>query len=159
MPRCTTYHATNQRNNLTMEARPYWETQKTRHVTPRKPRVKPEQQKCRACGEVKPSSEFHASIKHVSGINTMCKPCRSEYASIKSRLRKKPGYYRKVGEDHHTSKLTNNDVRMIKQLIADKEYHYEQWRRLTYAIIGEKFDVTASTIEAIANGKNWKHIA
>lgn len=140
-------------NNIRM-----WRAPKKRHVTPRKPRIKPETQKCRTCGEVKPATEFHASTKHAAGINTMCKPCRSEYASIMSKARKKAGYYRKVGEEHHSSKLTNEDVRLIKQLLADKEYHYEQWTRLSYAIIGEKFDVTASTIEAIANGKNWKHV-
>lgn len=135
-----------------------WQAPKKRHVTPRKPRIRPEQQKCRTCGEIKPATEFHASNKHASGINTMCKPCRSEYANIMSQARKKPGYQKHVGEKHHSSKLTDDDVRKIKRLIADKEYHYEQWTRLTYAIIGEKFEVTASTIEAIANGKNWKHI-
>ncbi len=54
------------------------------------------------------------------------------------------------GEMNPASKLTEADVREIKQLLK---------QGMTQKIIALKFDVTKEAISLIHCGKNWKHVA
>lgn len=59
------------------------------------------------------------------------------------------GDCRKRGIKHYLSKLTEADVRSIRELIA---------RRISYREIAEMFGVKATTIASIAYGRSWKHV-
>jgi len=54
-----------------------------------------------------------------------------------------------LGEDHHSSKLTVDDVRKIKQMLRDKVLHQ---------IIAPMFGVSRACISSIAIGRNWNHV-
>lgn len=54
------------------------------------------------------------------------------------------------GESHGNSKLTEDDVRRIRQLIEEGE--------LTFADIAQAFAVTTGTISHIHTGRLWKHV-
>ncbi len=43
--------------------------------------VIPDVQKCSACGEIKPLTEFHRSSRRWNGVGSRCKPCASRIAS------------------------------------------------------------------------------
>lgn len=53
------------------------------------------------------------------------------------------------GQSHANAKLSDADVRKIKEKISHGQ---------TNASIAIEFHVAPSTISAIANGKMWKHI-
>ena len=48
----------------------------------------------------------------------------------------------RVGQDHHRAKLTNRDVELIRQMHEEK---------IARSVIAEKFDVSVSTVDKIAN--------
>lgn len=56
------------------------------------------------------------------------------------------------GEKHGMTKLTNDDVHKICQMLQDPKVRYEE----VAAALGNK--VTAGTIESIINGGGWPHI-
>ena len=60
-----------------------------------------------------------------------------------------PGWNK--GESHGNSKLTEDDVVRIKQLIEEGE--------LTFADIAQAFAVTTGTISHIYTGRLWKHVS
>lgn len=55
-----------------------------------------------------------------------------------------------VGQDHPMAKLTDNDIRAIRLLLADGVSQVE---------IARRFTVTPSTISWIASRKHWAHVA
>ena len=65
----------------------------------------------------------------------------------------------KRGSELPWSRLTESDVRLIRELIADREATKAQLRELTNAKIAEKFGVHVRTIDRVANGENWGHVA
>jgi hypothetical protein len=54
------------------------------------------------------------------------------------------------------TKLTPDDVRLIKQLVVERQRLRDQVRELTNRNIAIKFNVKRSTIDAITMGVNWK---
>lgn len=54
----------------------------------------------------------------------------------------------RTGESHHSSKLTDADVRLIRELHGD----------LSYSQIAKKFEVSDSTIAHICQYRIWKHV-
>jgi len=65
----------------------------------------------------------------------------------------------KCGEDHRLSKLTEADVRRIRELATDASYLSKFNSK--YALIKEMgilFKVHYSTIVNILTGKTWKHV-
>jgi len=57
------------------------------------------------------------------------------------------------------AKLTEDDVKMIRELMAEREYHRRQASHLTNAKIAEKYGVHQRTIDRISAGENWGHVA
>ena len=53
------------------------------------------------------------------------------------------------------SKLTENDVRLIRQLLEQGAYHRAESLKLSHRRIAEKFGVHQSTIGAISNNTSW----
>lgn len=56
---------------------------------------------------------------------------------------------RKKGSAHYFSKLTEKDIKKIREL---KKLNF------THQSIGEKFGIAKSTVTGILNGRSWKHV-
>lgn len=56
------------------------------------------------------------------------------------------------------SKLDENDVRNIRELIAYRENLKSEASALSNRKIAEKFGVHNRTIDRIASGENWGHV-
>jgi hypothetical protein len=63
-----------------------------------------------------------------------------------------------LGIKHPQAKLDESDVRLIKQLLAEREHHRQQAAALTFESIAAKFGVHEGTIRHIYGGKIWTHI-
>jgi endogenous inhibitor of DNA gyrase (YacG/DUF329 family) len=55
-----------------------------------------------------------------------------------------------LGADHPNAKLTEADVRQIRELIAERSFTYQQ--------IAAHFGVSDSLIDAIRSGRAWRHV-
>lgn len=62
------------------------------------------------------------------------------------------------GSNHHNSKLTEEDARLILKLMEERKKLVEQASHLTTAALAEKFGVAKQTICDLSMGKTWKHI-
>ncbi len=62
------------------------------------------------------------------------------------------------GSAHYNSKLTEDDVRLILSLAAERDKLRAAAGELTNAKIAEKFEVAKGTIEKITQGRGWSHI-
>jgi len=62
------------------------------------------------------------------------------------------------GENHYKAKLSNCEVKWIKDLLAQREKLLKQARDLTNAKLAEKFEVSKRTIDKISEGYSWIHI-
>ena len=107
-----------------------------------------ELKRCSNCYQMLPTSNFHFNHARKNCLQSWCKTCKS-VAGKKARLeRKTPERLRvmsKWGETCSGSKLTNQDVVLIRGLF--------DW--LSCAEIARKFDVHRTTISAIKNGRTW----
>ena len=57
-------------------------------------------------------------------------------------------YLNRRGENNHRAKLTESDVRLIRQLHPD----------LSYRVLARKFEVSKRAIESAVTRKTWRHI-
>lgn len=64
-------------------------------------------------------------------------------------VQKAPVLNKKRGEGHPKAKLTEQDVRLIRQLHPD----------LSYRVLARKFDVSKRAIESAVTRKTWRHVA
>jgi hypothetical protein len=62
------------------------------------------------------------------------------------------------GTAHPRAKLEDGDIKMIRELLAHRDYHRRQAEELTYESIAEKFGVHEGTIRRIHAKRNWIHI-
>jgi ribosome-binding protein aMBF1 (putative translation factor) len=65
----------------------------------------------------------------------------------------------KRGSELPWSKLTDDDVRLIRELVAERDYHRRQAAALTNEKIADKFGVHVRTIDRVTSGENWGHVA
>ena len=56
------------------------------------------------------------------------------------------------------AKLTESDVRLINQLIDERNELLRQAKSLTNAAIADKFGVHVRTIDRISTGESWGHV-
>ena len=56
------------------------------------------------------------------------------------------------------SKLNEDDVSTIRQLIAHRDSLRQQASNLTNKKLAEKYDVHCRTIDRISAGENWCHV-
>jgi len=64
----------------------------------------------------------------------------------------------KRGQDLPHSKLTNEDVKLIRELVDHRDQLKKELSGLTNKVISEKFDVHRRTIDRITGGHSWTHI-
>ena len=59
---------------------------------------------------------------------------------------------------HHCQKLTDEDVRLIRLCVAERERLRQEAMRLSNAALAEKFGIHENTVDAIANFRKWIHV-
>ena len=65
----------------------------------------------------------------------------------------------RVGETNRNSKLTENDVREMRALAADRDYQKEfKSSHEMYHAIGKVYKVHFTTVYNIVNRNSWKHV-
>ena len=64
----------------------------------------------------------------------------------------------KRGSQLPQSKLSEDDVRLIRLLLEDRNKLREELKSLSNRAIGEKFGVKACTIDRISSGGGWAHV-
>jgi DNA-directed RNA polymerase sigma subunit (sigma70/sigma32) len=57
-----------------------------------------------------------------------------------------------IGSNHHSSKLTENDVLEIKKKLKEGNYS-------TLTSLAKEFGITVQSLHKIKTGKSWSHIA
>jgi len=57
------------------------------------------------------------------------------------------------------SKLTEEDVALIRAMVEEREEMKQKLRNVTNAKIAEKFGVHVRTIDRVTTGENWRHVA
>ena len=62
------------------------------------------------------------------------------------------------GSDHPQAKLEESDIPMIRELLAQRDWHRQQADALTLKAIAEKFGVHEATIRRIQSRRNWVHV-
>jgi len=99
--------------------------------------------KCEDCGSLNAKIFVWANVsgkyKRIrSDWKRLCGPCHSAFDGNR-------------GETHYRSKLTENDVRKIKEI-------HKYSKNVTQPMIARMFKVSRECICSIVNGNNWKHI-
>lgn len=62
------------------------------------------------------------------------------------------------GSKHHASKLTEDDVRMIRELDQERRQLEEKVRSLSQRSIADKFNISKQRVWEICSGEGWSHI-
>jgi hypothetical protein len=62
------------------------------------------------------------------------------------------------GTDRWNAKLSEDDVRLIRDLVAEREALRAEVRKLTDAKIAEKFEVHPNTVRKLCQGGSWIHV-
>lgn len=62
------------------------------------------------------------------------------------------------GEKHHSARLTEGDVRLIRELFAERRRLLAKADELTMDRIGEKFGVAGRTVRDIIYYETWRHV-
>jgi FixJ family two-component response regulator len=65
----------------------------------------------------------------------------------------------KRGSELPHAKLTEDDIRLIRSFMAEREQMKAMLRGMTNQAIAEKFDVHRRTIDRITSGETWGHVA
>ena len=62
------------------------------------------------------------------------------------------------GTDHPNAKLTDDDIRLIRECVAERERLREEARQLSNEALAQKFDVSQRTIDRVTQCRGWIHI-
>lgn len=62
------------------------------------------------------------------------------------------------GEQHYLSSLTEDDVRLIKQALAERRRLAKAARELSNRQLAAKMECSPQTIANIAAGRTWSHV-
>ena len=67
-------------------------------------------------------------------------------------------HYAPRGDAHYAAKLTEADVRLIRDAIVERARLLKAARQLSNELLGDKFGVGRRTIEKIATRETWGHL-
>jgi hypothetical protein len=62
------------------------------------------------------------------------------------------------GRDRWNAKLTDDDVRLMRSLVAERERLLTEARKLTDAAIAEKFEVHPNTVWKVCKRDTWVNV-
>lgn len=65
---------------------------------------------------------------------------------------------RNRGEGHHRAKLSDDDIRLIRQAQETRAMHIAEARKLSDKALAEKFGVSRATIGRVLYGEAWGHV-
>ena len=65
----------------------------------------------------------------------------------------------KRGSELPWAKLTEDDVRLIREIVAEREEMKKQLKWMTNAALAEKFGVSLNAMERAVTGESWAHVA
>lgn len=65
----------------------------------------------------------------------------------------------KRGSQLPWAKLDEDDVALIREMVAEREQTKAWISQMTNAKIAEKFGVHVRTIDRVTSGENWGHVA
>ncbi len=85
-----------------------------------------------------------ANLARTHTMKEAAKIMGAKFGSIQSRAQMRGISFRKLGANHHTSKVSTEDVELIRQLSE---------AGLTSGVIAEKFDVSGSYVRQVVNYK------
>lgn len=63
------------------------------------------------------------------------------------------------GESHYAAKLTEDDVRALRAIVAERRQLLDRLAAISNKALAEKFDVKESCIERVIYGQTWTHVA
>lgn len=63
------------------------------------------------------------------------------------------------GQDHYRARLTDDDVRALRQIAAERRELLDRLAAISNRALAEKFGVTAACVERVIYGQTWSHIA
>jgi predicted DNA-binding protein YlxM (UPF0122 family) len=95
--------------------------------------------------------ENKPQVNHENGVKSDNRADNLEWSTRKENMNHalKTGLT-KIGSDSTSSKLTNNQVKEIRELFATKKYSFNE--------LGRMFSVHGAGIGKIIKGKTWKHL-
>lgn len=64
----------------------------------------------------------------------------------------------KRGSERKDAKLTENDVRLIREMLDERKRLKSQLKLISSKTLAEKFEVSVHTIHAISQEKTWLHV-
>ena len=96
--------------------------------------------------------ECHSVINHKNGIKHDNRSCNLEWCTYgeNNDHARDTGLANSFGETHYAAKLSESDVREIRELLKRGVYHKD---------IASKFGVNRQQITKIANGQAWRRTA
>ena len=102
-----------------------------------------------------PNPDNKSDVNHINGCKTDANVCNLEWVSASENMSHahSNGLRPKVntqGEKNGFSKLTEAQVRQIKQLLADG--------KSTQKTIGSQFNISKSTVQDIKSGRRWSYL-
>ena len=62
------------------------------------------------------------------------------------------------GEAHYLAKLTDQDVRLIREAAIERRRLRQEAARLSNAALAEKFGVKLGTILSVLSFNSWRHV-
>jgi hypothetical protein len=62
------------------------------------------------------------------------------------------------GEGAYNARLTEHDLKLIRQLAEDRRTLWEQIRRISERSLAEKFGVSQAAIRKVINRESWLHV-
>lgn len=120
--------------------------------------------RCTRCETIKETSEFQRiSAQGTDRLHSHCRVCRNAYIAEYKRSRRKQSLldfrHTPFGADSPNAKLTTDDIRLIRELLTERDRLREKLRHLSHGAIAEKFDVSLRTISAIAADDRYSEVA
>lgn len=120
--------------------------------------------RCSRCKTFKPLAEFQTRIVNGKEYpHSHCHDCKRavQRECMRKRAKQTRMDFRMVpfGTESPNAKLTASDVRLIRELLTERDRLREKLRGLSLRAIAEKFEVSNSTIHAIAAEGRYSEVA
>lgn len=102
-----------------------------------------------------PNPQNKSDVNHINGCKTDANACNLEWATASENMfhAHSNGLRHRIdtqGEKNGFSKLTEFQVKQIKQMLANG--------KLTQKTIGSQFNVSRETVSSIKSGRRWKEV-
>jgi len=83
---------------------------------------------------------------------------RAQAEAQRRRLKRGRGRRRQIGEQHSQSKLTEEDVLMLRELYRERQRLMVEAGKVAPIKLAEKFDISVQQVYDICTYKYWNHL-